>query len=252
MNEIEKEAFDAKVTEIYKEALEHYRLWAEKFNDVEVREAERKQFFSIMDKLEEFEQQNNLPWDYYKHNAPDELKQFHKEYYDKIVKLEEEEELSKVTEPKPEGKEEVLSEFELKGDILITDPCYVREWMCASHVRDTIYGDWGCHVWQVNHKTGEPIGEPIGQFCADSGQVSVSVISGRRNFVDEDKVRQFVKEYPHCATIIDGFSGVVKYVLRTDYYPMRGKWNESQSLIIDGEGRKGRKKFWFTTRQTSL
>ena len=60
--------------------------------------------------------------------------------------------------------------FEHK-DIIITDPCYIVEdeydWLSKAEsiksgmCTDTLYGDWSCHVFDLNTE------KPIGQFCAD-------------------------------------------------------------------------------------
>ena len=58
-----------------------------------------------------------------------------------------------------------------KGDIIITDPCYVLKHIDREKVeyiaRDTIYGDWSCTTFNTDTK------EAIGKFCADSGMVAV-------------------------------------------------------------------------------
>lgn len=84
-----------------------------------------------------------------------------------------------------------------KGDIIITDPCYIipqnarsrssdkgDHWDLCEYggrldklgiktfiTRDTIYGDWSCTTFNSDTK------EPIGKFCADAGLVSVMLLS---------------------------------------------------------------------------
>ena len=86
--------------------------------------------------------------------------------------------------------------MEFDGDIIITDPCYIiraehhgttpvtqDDWaacrygvqmealgICHSMTRDTLYGDWGCTVFDLD------TGEEIGEFCADAGLVSVFLL----------------------------------------------------------------------------
>ena len=73
-----------------------------------------------------------------------------------------------------------------KGDIIITDPCYIckdDDWSKCGYgdhmerlgiknyiCRDTIYGDWSCTTFNSDTK------EPIGEFCADAGLVAVFLL----------------------------------------------------------------------------
>lgn len=83
-------------------------------------------------------------------------------------------------------------EKEFDGDIIITDPCYIirnengitkNDWHYCEYgeymerlgiknylTHDTIYGDWGCTVFDSDTK------KPLGRFCADAGLVSVYYI----------------------------------------------------------------------------
>ena len=76
-------------------------------------------------------------------------------------------------------------EKEFDGDIIITDPCYIirnenelteNDWHyceCGEYMErlgiknylthDTIFGDWGCTVFDLDTK------KPLGHFCADAG-----------------------------------------------------------------------------------
>lgn len=86
--------------------------------------------------------------------------------------------------------------IEFNGDIIITDPCYImraehhgtvpvtdNDWDTCEYgnnmetlgiqhymTRDTIYGDWGCTVYDMDTKG------VIGNFCADAGLVSVLLL----------------------------------------------------------------------------
>ena len=112
------------------------------------------------------------------------------------------------------------------GDIMITDPCYIRrkdkkdDWSTCYYgydmeklginhymTRDTLYGDWSCTTFNSNTK------EPIGRFCADAGLVSVMLL---------DEVLKYNPNY-NCdlresftATIIRDFYGTVQFVIRQD------------------------------------
>lgn len=83
-------------------------------------------------------------------------------------------------------------EKEFDGDIIITDPCYIirnengitkNDWHYCEYgeymerlgiknylTHDTIYGDWGCTVFDSDTK------KPLGRFCADAGLVSVFLL----------------------------------------------------------------------------
>lgn len=83
-----------------------------------------------------------------------------------------------------------------KGDIIITDPCYIireehrgtkpvteDDWEACNYgenmealgiknylTRDTIYGDWSCATFDKD------TGKEIGKFCADAGLVGVFLL----------------------------------------------------------------------------
>lgn len=107
--------------------------------------------------------------------------------------------------------------MKFKGDIIITDPCYIirkdrnNDWRKCDYgsnmealgiktymTRDTIYGDWSCHTF--NTETNEPIGE----FCADAGLVSVFLL---------DEVLKYNPEFDYhlnrkwTTTLIKDFDG---------------------------------------------
>jgi hypothetical protein len=122
-----------------------------------------------------------------------------------------------------ESKRVLIKHYD--GDIIITDPCYLfphdsagRElWReseygenlsaigIASGIgRDTIYGDWSCNVMQIiKHRPAKIIGE----FCADSGQVAVMLLS------DALKLRpdfDYHVTKPWACCLIKNFKGSVQ------------------------------------------
>lgn len=112
--------------------------------------------------------------------------------------------------------------------------------------RDTIYGDWGCTVYNSDTK------EKIGEFCADTGMVAV---------MDLEQVLKYNPEFdyhltkPWTTTLIKNFTGdiwfeVVEtkgvYKEDTEYHKKGEEWID-HSLVIHGKGNIN-----FTTRQTSL
>jgi hypothetical protein len=107
--------------------------------------------------------------------------------------------------------------MKFKGDIIITDPCYIipdnesNDWERCDFgenmevlgiknyiCRDTIYGDWSCTTFNKRD-------EEIGQFCADAGMVGVFLL----------------KE-------------VLKYNPKFDYHIKR-KWTTTWIKKFDGE-----------------
>lgn len=141
-------------------------------------------------------------------------------------------------------------------DIIITDPCYIaKEWgkfydkyvtrpvsrldvpadeRCNGEnilMRDTIYGDWSCHVF--NEKN-----EFIGRFCADAGMVCIAVL-GENPDIDPEKVKEISKK-DWCATILKDYTGDL-YIKRV---PTEGSYDE---IYVEGVGSIN-----FTSRQTGL
>lgn len=107
-----------------------------------------------------------------------------------------------------------------KGDILITDPCYLMkeegdDWEKCEYgdnmsilgintciVRDTIYGDWSCET----RDTGT--GKTLGAFCADAGLVCVVLL---------EEVLKYNPDFdchlnnPRTTTWIKNFDGEVDF-----------------------------------------
>lgn len=95
-----------------------------------------------------------------------------------------------------EAEEYRMRKVHFKGDIIITDPCYIMrakhhgttpltedDWNACNYGEDmevfgftnylthsTLYGDWSCTTFNSDTK------EPIGEFCADAGLVSVFLL----------------------------------------------------------------------------
>lgn len=177
-----------------------------------------------------------------------------------------------------------IAEREFDGDIVITDPCYIKEngeridWDShESRIKDvglcnrTYYGDWGCTVFRTREdsKVGF-IGsecEEIGNFCADAGMVCVlDMRDARRMSSDIDK---WIEEHDWCATIIKGFKGSVKLMTLTTTRWRNAGWMSEETkknlgikgkrmyyddveLRVRGDGVKDEKPFSFESYQTSL
>ncbi|MCM1167438.1 MAG: hypothetical protein NC299_15660 [Lachnospiraceae bacterium] len=145
--------------------------------------------------------------------------------------------------------------MKFKGDIIITDPCYIirkgedghslqsDEDKCGDYYsnmkvlgihnyicRDTIYGDWDCTVFNSDTK------EPIGDFCADSGMVAVFLL---------DEVLAYNPDFdyhitkPWTTALIRDFDGDVDFEVvhtegvydeDTEWYKKGEKW-EDDSVV---------------------
>lgn len=125
--------------------------------------------------------------------------------------------------------------MKFKGDIIITDPCYIikaehhgtkpitdDDWEACDYGNNmevlgiknyichgTIYGDWSCTTF--NSVTGEEIGE----FCADAGMVAVFLL---------DEVIKYNPDFdyhtnkPWTTTLIKDFEGEVDFEVIDDEY----------------------------------
>lgn len=113
-----------------------------------------------------------------------------------------------------EGERNAISEYvdsdwvEIHGDLVITDPNYTflddGSWDGAEIplMRDTLYGDWSCHVFDQNENV-------LGEFCADGGMVCVDTLE---NILKRHP--QFLETYkPRTRTILSGFHGRVRFVV---------------------------------------
>jgi hypothetical protein len=106
-----------------------------------------------------------------------------------------------------------------KGDIIITDPCYIiknynPEWSFCEYgdkmevlgintylTSATLYGDWSCTTYKKENS------EVLGHFCADAGLVSVFLLE------EVLKYNPFFNYHitkPHTTTLIKDFDGEVE------------------------------------------
>ncbi len=140
-----------------------------------------------------------------------------------------------------EAKRELIRYYD--GDIIITDPCYLfahdeqsRElWRKSEYGenlpavgvpsgigRNTIYGDWSCTVVETIKR--RPV-RLLGEFCADSGQVAVMLLS------DALKLRPDFDDHvtkPWACCLIKNFKGSVqiKYVRKAQEIRVLGVGNK--------------------------
>lgn len=162
-------------------------------------------------------------------------------------------------------EDERKTKMKFKGDIVITDPCYIidddndSDWNkcecgeCMENLgikhylcRDTIYGDWSCTTYDSD------TGEVLGEFCADAGMVAVFLLDEVLAYNPKFKLWE---ESPWAATLIKDFDGDVemKVVHTEGVYEDDGKWHkkgdkwEDDSLSVVGVGNVN-----FETRQTGF
>jgi len=175
-----------------------------------------------------------------------------------------------------------IAEREFDGDIVITDPCYIRyngkpiDW--GSHeerikeaglCNRTYYGDWGCTVFAAMGPVGHSYDKSakIGEFCADSGMVCVlDIRDAMRICPDIDK---WIVEHDWWATVIRGFKGKVRLMTLTTKRWMntdrmtedeknslgikgRRMYYDDTELRVRGDGMKDGNTFCFESYQTSL
>lgn len=136
-----------------------------------------------------------------------------------------------------------------KGDVIITDPCYIirkenelteDDWEACGYgdyieelgiknylCRDTIYGDWSCTTFRTEND------EVLGEFCADAGLVAVFLLD---EVLAYNPDFDYHVERPWTTTLIKDFDGEV-YFEKLD----------SETLTVKGNGNVN-----FFTSQTSL
>ena len=171
------------------------------------------------------------------------------------------------------AKWECIKSAEFDGDILITDPCYLKHggskyledfdnwepWV-EKHgglINRTYYGDWGCTVFKCGPKEGRipRAAEELGEFCADAGTVCVVKLDDVLK--ESPKFMEWLGAHLWCGTVIRGFKGKIKFITKTtpqSYMDEQGKthnYNDIE-LHIRGDGEIDGKPMSFESKQTSL
>ncbi len=113
--------------------------------------------------------------------------------------------------------EDQIMEFD--GDIIITDPCYLRrrddnefndqnlgERGIQGISAQTFYGDWTCHTFDSINKDEDGDPKVFGQFCADGGMVCVTDLSTVLKYNPDF---DFHKARDWTTTWIENFKGTV-------------------------------------------
>lgn len=150
------------------------------------------------------------------------------------------------------------TKMKFKGDIIITDPCYIirdkakgltdNDWEACDYgqnmealgiknylTADTIYGDWSCTTRDA--KTDRE----IGHFCADAGLVSVFLL---------DEVLKYNPDFDYhterdwTTTLIKDFDGEVSIEVVEVEDAETGNIFEEVSVI--GKSKNGKKDFYTT------
>ena len=145
--------------------------------------------------------------------------------------------------------------MKFKGDIIITDPCYIMraehhgtkpitkdDWVSCEYgenmevlgiknylTRDTIYGDWSCTTFNTGNN------EKLGEFCADAGLVSVFLL---------DEVLAYNPEFndhlnkPWTTTLIKDFDGdiEIKVCEFSNYDEDNNEEVEDEEVRVIGKG----------------
>ena len=160
---------------------------------------------------------------------------------------------------------ENLHKCHIKGDVVITDPCYLVHgynydgccnWMTGLSIMDlnpfiqsfTIYGDWSCTTYDcTNAKNGE-INKPIGEFGADSGMVCVCELS---NLLSKNpSFEQWIKDHDWCVTVIKNFDGEVQ--INKYEYEENEESEIEEIIVVEGFGTKDGMRFEFATKQNGM
>ena len=150
------------------------------------------------------------------------------------------------------------------GDIIITDPCYILkhgerdDWSlcdCGYEMeelgiqnymtRSTNYGDWSCTTYNSDTK------EPIGEFCADAGLVSVFLL---------DEVLKYNPGFDYhiqrkwTTTLIKDFEGMVQFTVTEEPYEYEGSKYVEYVVRVVGHGKNKvtGEPINFITEQTGL
>lgn len=154
--------------------------------------------------------------------------------------------------------------MKFKGDIIITDPCYIikknsGDWGKCGYgdnmkaigienylCRDTIYGDWSCTTFNSDTK------EAIGEFCADAGMVAVFLLD---EVLAYNPDFDFYETKPWTTTLIKDFDGDIEiniihiegvYDDDTEWHSKGDKWEDNEVRVI------GKGNINFETHQTGL
>lgn len=154
------------------------------------------------------------------------------------------------------------------GDVIITDPCYLNkideknqkeisysEYAEINNIpymeRDTIYGDWSCTTYKIKNYLTEKYGkwdnyinkftqedlnhiEQVGEFCADSGMVCVTLLK------DIEKFKKFdwYDSRPWTTTLIRNFKGYANFKITSETYtkepaPITSKKENSYEFLYN-------------------
>lgn len=168
------------------------------------------------------------------------------------------------------AKWECIKRASFDGDIVITDPCYLKcggvlevlegpeelESFITGHgglSNTTHYGDWGCTVFKTSDRlVGGNLRnvDAIGEFCADSGMVCVIDLKYVREF--SPNFEDWLNNHAWCGTVIRGFKGTVGLFVKRVKRKCRMGEYDAIALRVRGDGEVGGEAISFESKQTSL
>lgn len=170
-------------------------------------------------------------------------------------------------------KWECIKSAEFDGDILITDPCYLKHggskyledfdnwepWV-EKHgglINRTYYGDWGCTVFKSGPKEGRipRAAEELEGVCVDAGTVCVVKLDDVLK--ESPKFIEWLGAHLWCGTVIRGFKGKIKFIVRKtpqSFKDENGEVHEYNDieLHVRGDGEINGKQMYFESLQISL
>lgn len=243
---------DKKIISLWGKMARLHHMQHINFQNKELREKYGSMAQDVFHEIEKLINETGKSWDYYKSlPAIKEKAKACSESIKAVFILERQEREAECKGPRPNDTIKTNEIFDITGDIIITDPCYITKWIRPEHSRFTIYGDWSCSIWECNPDTMIPdkSAGPFGHFAADGAAVCVTRIDKSTNRAELEK---FVDERPDLAVIIKNFTGKVYYDVHTSWYAYKGEWNKDESLVIKGIGTKDGKPFAFITGQTGF
>lgn len=162
--------------------------------------------------------------------------------------------------PKQYYKNKTKKHF--KGDIIITDPCYVikdsnnTDWELSGYGEnmeclgiteyvssDTIVGDWSCEVFDIGNKTIDDICnaksnkfkmKSIGEFCADAGMVAVFDLN---NVLKYNPDFDYYITKKHTTTLIRAFDGDIEIIAVEVIYNSNDKIKSIKRSSVNKDGK---------------
>ena len=143
-----------------------------------------------------------------------------------------------------EYQEKINDWYDTNGRISDLSQCNLSQYIS----RPTLYGDWGCNVFDMNSEDKHSVGE----FCADGGMVCVCYVDEIKKLCGEQKLIDL--ENSGSACIIRDFDGYVwgEVKKHTFTYNKKKCVDYDLKFHIDGINYINKEKINYITSQTSL